>query len=53
MKIRVIVNPSAAAGAAGKKIPLLRRLFEERGVEALVQTTAYPGEATLLALDAA
>lgn len=53
MKIRVIVNPSAAAGAAGKKIPVLRRLFEERGVEALVQTTSYPGEATMLARDAA
>lgn len=53
MKIRVIVNPSAAAGAAGKKIPALRRLFEARGVDALVQTTAHPGEATQLALDAA
>jgi diacylglycerol kinase (ATP) len=53
MKIRVIVNPSAAAGAAGKKIPLLRRLFDERGIEALVQATSSPGEATLLAREAA
>ncbi len=52
MKIRVIVNPSAAAGAAGRKIPSLCRLFEERGVEALVQTTTHPGEATHLAREA-
>lgn len=53
MKIRVIVNPSAAAGAAGKKIPQLERLFEQHNVDAVVQTTRQPGEATALARDAA
>lgn len=53
MKIRVIVNPSAAAGAAGKKIPQLERLFEQHQVDAVVQTTRQPGEATALARDAA
>src|SRR5690606_6286577 len=37
----------------GKKIPALRRLLEKRGVDALVQATNHPGEATQLALDAA
>lgn len=53
MKIRVIVNPSAGAGSAGKKIPELQRLFEARGVAAEILTTSRPGDATSLARDAA
>lgn len=53
MKIRVIVNPSAAAGAAEKKIPRLRRLLDEHGVVADIVTTRHAGEAISLARQAA
>lgn len=53
MKIRVIVNPSAAAGAAEKKIPELRRLLDNYGVSADVVTTRHAEEAILLARQAA
>jgi diacylglycerol kinase (ATP) len=48
MKIRVIVNPKAGAGAAGQKIPELKRAFLARGVECEVNETRAPGDATRL-----
>jgi diacylglycerol kinase (ATP) len=48
MKIRVIVNPKAGAGAAGQKIPELKRAFHARGAECDVSETRGPGDATRL-----
>lgn len=52
MKIRVIVNPSAAAGTAGKKIPELHRLLEQRSLQPEVIPTTHVGHATELARQA-
>ncbi len=52
MKIRVIVNPSAAAGTAGKKIPELHRLLEQQSLCPEVVQTARSGHATELARQA-
>lgn len=49
MKIRVIVNPSAAAGTAGKKIPELRRLLEQHSLAPDIVQTTHLGHATELA----
>ena len=49
MKIRVIVNPKAGAGAAGQKIPELKRAFFARGAECDFSETRAPGDATRLA----
>src|SRR5260221_9553942 len=48
MKIRVIVNPKAGAGAAGRKIPLLKRALLARGAPCEVVLTAAAGDATVL-----
>jgi YegS/Rv2252/BmrU family lipid kinase len=48
MKIRVIVNPKAGAGAAGQKIPELKRAFVARGADCDVHETMAPGDATRL-----
>jgi diacylglycerol kinase (ATP) len=53
MKVRVIVNPTAAAGAAGRKIPELRRRLDAHGVPAEVVSTQSHGEASALARRAA
>jgi YegS/Rv2252/BmrU family lipid kinase len=53
MKIRVIVNPSAAAGTAGKKIPELHRLLEQHSLDTEILHTTSPGHATELARQAA
>lgn len=52
MKIRVIVNPSAAAGTAGKKIPELHRLLERHSVSTDIVRTTHAGHATQLARQA-
>ncbi|HVU05302.1 MAG TPA: diacylglycerol kinase family protein [Polyangiaceae bacterium] len=49
MKIRVIVNPKAGAGAAGARLPLITRALEARGVAYDVVQTGGPGDATVLA----
>jgi len=53
MKIRVIVNPKAGAGAAGKKVPRVRGALAKSGAEFEVVETAGPGDATQLARRAA
>lgn len=53
MKVRVIVNPTAAGGAAGRKIPELRRRLDEHDVRAEVVSTESPREALELARRAA
>jgi diacylglycerol kinase (ATP) len=49
MKIRVIVNPKAGAGSAGRKIPELIRAFGARGLTYDVVETRMAGDATRLA----
>ncbi len=49
MKIRVIVNPRAGAGAAGRKIPRIRSAFASAGMALDLVETAGPGDATALA----
>jgi YegS/Rv2252/BmrU family lipid kinase len=49
MKIRVIVNPTAGAGAAGRKVPHIRRALADAGVPHDVTETGGPGDATALA----
>jgi YegS/Rv2252/BmrU family lipid kinase len=46
MKIRVIVNPKAGAGSAGRKVPELTQAFRSRGVASEVEETRMPGDAT-------
>jgi YegS/Rv2252/BmrU family lipid kinase len=46
MKIRVIVNPKAGAGSAGRKVPELTQAFHARGVICEVEETRSPGDAT-------
>src|SRR5947207_5425208 len=46
MKIRVIVNPKAGAGSAGRKVPELTQAFRARGVTYEVEETRMPGDAT-------
>jgi YegS/Rv2252/BmrU family lipid kinase len=52
MKIRVIVNPKAGAGSAGRKIPELMRAFRARGLACEVEETRMPGDATRLSREA-
>lgn len=53
MKIRVIVNPKAGAGAAGRKIPHIKRALLASGAPHEVVETLAPGDATALARKAA
>jgi YegS/Rv2252/BmrU family lipid kinase len=52
MKIRVIVNPKAGAGAAGQKIPDIKRVFATRNVECEVRETRGAGDAIRLSREA-
>ncbi len=49
MKIRVIVNPKAGAGSAGRQVPNLSRALSAAGVQHDVVTTRAAGDATALA----
>lgn len=49
MKFRIIVNPKAGAGAAGRTIPTLQEVFQSQGITPDIQATAGPGNATELA----
>jgi YegS/Rv2252/BmrU family lipid kinase len=52
MKIRVIVNPKAGAGAAGRKLPSLTRALETTGTPHELVVTSARGHATALAREA-
>src|SRR6187549_1466828 len=52
MKLRVISNPSAGSGSAIRRLPALKRLLEERGIQAEFVETAAPGDATRLVREA-
>lgn len=49
MKIRVIVNPKAGAGSAGRQVPNLSRALSAAGAQHDVVTTRAAGDATALA----
>lgn len=48
MKLRVIVNPKAGAGAAKRRIPEISRALEQEGLDHEVRETAGPGDARRL-----
>ena len=52
MKLRVISNPSAGSGSATRRLPALKRLLEERGIQAEFLETRAPGDATRLVREA-
>lgn len=52
MKLRLIVNPTAGSGRAARRIPALKRLLEERGIQAQIAETRAPGDATRLVHEA-
>jgi YegS/Rv2252/BmrU family lipid kinase len=52
MNVRVIVNPTAGAGAASRKVQVIRRALSEAGVAHQVAETTHPGHATALAAEA-
>jgi len=53
MKLRLIVNPSAGAGAAGRRLPAIERALERAGIDRTVALTRRPGDATRLVREAA
>jgi diacylglycerol kinase (ATP) len=52
MKLRVISNPSAGSGSAIRRLPALKRLLEDRGIQAEFVETRAPGDATRLVHEA-
>jgi len=52
MKLRVISNPSAGSGSAVRRLPTLKRLLEDREIQAEFVETAAPGDATRLVHEA-
>jgi diacylglycerol kinase (ATP) len=52
MRISVVVNPRAGAGAAGRQLPKLRRGLEALGAPFEILETRRPGHATSLAVAA-
>jgi YegS/Rv2252/BmrU family lipid kinase len=46
--VRVVVNPAAGSGAAGRKIPEIARALARAGVEHEIAETRRPGDATAL-----
>jgi YegS/Rv2252/BmrU family lipid kinase len=49
MKIRVIVNPKAGAGVAGRRVPLIAHALSNHGIDHDIAETRGPGDATTLA----
>lgn len=49
MRVRVIINPRAGGGRAGKKLGALERALTERGVDFELVATTHAGHATELA----
>ena len=52
MKLRVIMNPTAGSGSALRRLPTLKRLLEDRGIQAEIAETSAPGDATRLVHEA-
>ncbi|HKO50488.1 MAG TPA: diacylglycerol kinase family protein [Polyangiaceae bacterium] len=52
MKLRVICNPSAGSGSVVRRLPALKRLLEDRGIQAEFVETRAPGDATRLVHEA-
>ena len=52
MKLRVISNPGAGGGSAIRRLPALKRLLEDRGIQAEFVETRAPGDATRLVREA-
>ena len=52
MKVRVIINPRAGGGRAGRKLNALMRALEERDVDFTLVATTHAGHATELAHEA-
>jgi YegS/Rv2252/BmrU family lipid kinase len=52
MKLRLIVNPTAGSGRAARRVPLLKRVLEGRGIQAEIAETRAPGDATRLVHEA-
>src|SRR4051812_37563275 len=52
MKLRVISNPTAGSGSAVRRLPTLKRLLDERGIQAQIAETRGPGDATRLVHEA-
>src|SRR6186713_1248103 len=52
MKLRVISNPSAGSGSVQKRLPALKRLLEDRGIQAEFVETRGPGDAARLVHEA-
>ncbi|MEO8904808.1 MAG: diacylglycerol kinase family protein [Polyangiaceae bacterium] len=52
MKLRVISNPTAGSGSAVRRMPALKRLLEDRGIQAEIAETRGPGDATRLVHEA-
>ncbi|HEX3775676.1 MAG TPA: diacylglycerol kinase family protein [Polyangiaceae bacterium] len=52
MKLRLLVNPTAGSGSAARRVPLVKRALEERGIQAEIAETRAPGDATRLVHEA-
>src|SRR6478736_939160 len=52
MKLRVISNPSAGSGSAQRRLPALKQLLEDRGIQAEFVETRGPGDAARLVREA-
>jgi diacylglycerol kinase (ATP) len=52
MKLRVIMNPKAGSGSALRRLPTLKRLLEDRGIQAEIAETNAPGDAARLVHEA-
>lgn len=48
-RVRLVLNPQAGAGAAGRRLPEIVRAFQRRGISYEVARTASPGDATRIA----
>jgi YegS/Rv2252/BmrU family lipid kinase len=52
MKLRVLINPSAGSGSALRRLPTLKQLLADRGIQAGIAETRAPGDATRLVHEA-
>lgn len=48
-RVRLVLNPQAGAGAAGRRLPEIVRAFQRRGISYEVARTSSPGDATRIA----
>ncbi len=52
MKLRLLINPTAGSGRAARRVPLVKRALEGRGIQAEIAETRAPGDATRLVHEA-